>query len=206
VLLKELVNTNKNTARFDSVMKVVKVNEDKSYDLEDGAGNFIKGRTIDQLKVLPIAGDILKDQYLVEKILDAGKDDNGSWVYKVRYLGYGPDEDRWIPHRDVGSETLKKFWQTKRMPVDKGGDGKGKIKSKKITEDKGTKAKEVPILEESKCAEAAVSEDPTLMSIDNPTEEEKVLKGFKKPKVSGRARVTTFKANAGKHYNSRRGR
>lgn len=36
-------------------------------------------------------------EYLVERILDHGKADDGTMLYKVRWQGYGPSDDTWEP-------------------------------------------------------------------------------------------------------------
>ena len=115
VMLKELLETNKNIANYHSIFKVIKVNDDLTYDIEDGAKTIICGRPIDHLKVLPINDDLLNEVYLIEKLVDAKKSDDDKWMYKVRYLGYDSDEDRWVFQKEVSDAMIKDYWANTRI-------------------------------------------------------------------------------------------
>ena len=87
VVLKELKEFSKENPNYHSVMKVIKVNEDMSYDLEDGAKNKVLGRTIDQVKVLPVDDKILEDIYLVEDIVSDARSEGVVW-FEVNLQGW----------------------------------------------------------------------------------------------------------------------
>lgn len=128
VILRELKNMNKNTPHFHSVMKIIKVNDDLSYDLEDGAKIVVKNRTIDQLKVLPIGAEFMEDTFLVEKILD-NKKINGQMYYKVKFLGYDAEAD-WEPCHNISDELIKTYWAKKQVPKEPKPDKETRLKRK----------------------------------------------------------------------------
>jgi hypothetical protein len=114
VMLKELKVTNKNCAFYHSLFEVIKVHEDYSYDIKDAAGNTLEEQPIDHLKVLPIGKDALGETYLVDRIIASKKDEDNKWVYKVRYLGYDSDEDRWVHVKDISDALINNYWKEKR--------------------------------------------------------------------------------------------
>ena len=114
VMLKELVTTNKNIAFYHSLFEVIKVNADLTYDIKDAAGNILEQQPIDHLKVLPIGNDALEETYLVDRLIGAKKDENNNWIYKVRYLGYDADEDRWVSSKELSDVLIRNYWLTKK--------------------------------------------------------------------------------------------
>jgi hypothetical protein len=110
VMLKELVETNKNIAFYYSLFEVIKVHDNYTYDIKDAAGNILEEQPIDHLKVLPIGKDAMGETYLVDRIIGSKKDEDNKWLYKVRYLGYDSDEDRWVHVKDLSDVLINNYW------------------------------------------------------------------------------------------------
>jgi Chromo (CHRromatin Organisation MOdifier) domain len=49
----------------------------------------------------PLPSDDAQDEYEVEAIIDHDEHDDGTMQFLVRWKGYGPDEDLWIPDSEL---------------------------------------------------------------------------------------------------------
>ena len=60
-------------------------------------------------------------EYVVDKIVDAvdGFGD-GSLVYRVRWLGYNPDEDTWEAEENLPKHFIRRYWKSKRIATQQG--------------------------------------------------------------------------------------
>jgi transposase InsO family protein len=52
------------------------------------------------------------DVYDVETILDQEKDDDGKWLYRVRWKGYSSEDDSWEPAEHLSEATIKAYKRT----------------------------------------------------------------------------------------------
>ena len=86
---------NKLDLRYLGPYRIVARTRGGSYILEDGAGNKLKRHfppnLLKKSSVLT-----LTDSFQVEQLLDC-KVENGIELFKVRWFGYGPDDDSWEP-------------------------------------------------------------------------------------------------------------
>jgi Chromo (CHRromatin Organisation MOdifier) domain len=52
-------------------------------------------------------------EYVIERIVDAQSDDVGQPLYRVRWMGYSPEEDTWEPTGNVPSHFIRRYWRTR---------------------------------------------------------------------------------------------
>jgi hypothetical protein len=57
-----------------------------------------------------------EEEYFVDRILDERKQGRGV-QYLVRWLGYGPEEDRWLPGRELAECEALDIWLAKQELV-----------------------------------------------------------------------------------------
>jgi RNase H-like domain found in reverse transcriptase/Reverse transcriptase (RNA-dependent DNA polymerase)/Integrase zinc binding domain/Chromo (CHRromatin Organisation MOdifier) domain/Integrase core domain len=57
-------------------------------------------------------------EYVVERIIDAQSDNNEQTLYRVRWLGYTPDEDTWEPEGNLPSHFIRRYWR-KRLDTER---------------------------------------------------------------------------------------
>ena len=50
-------------------------------------------------------------EYVVERIVDAQSDDAGQPLYRVRWMGYTPEEDTWEPEGNLPSHFIRRYWR-----------------------------------------------------------------------------------------------
>jgi Chromo (CHRromatin Organisation MOdifier) domain len=50
---------------------------------------------------------------VVERIVDAQSDDVGQPLYRVRWMGYSPEEDTWEPTGNLPSHFIRRYWRTR---------------------------------------------------------------------------------------------
>jgi hypothetical protein len=68
----------------------------------------------------PIVTEEGMEEYLVEEIVDVRRRGHG-WQFLVRWSGYGPEHDDWLPARELDEcEALDKWYG-------EGGDGPAKV-------------------------------------------------------------------------------
>jgi hypothetical protein len=58
----------------------------------------------------PILGDDGEEEYNVEKIVDSRRRGRGI-QYRVRWTGYGPDQDSWLPRRSLDDTVALDVWE-----------------------------------------------------------------------------------------------
>jgi Chromo (CHRromatin Organisation MOdifier) domain len=56
-------------------------------------------------------------EYVVERIVDAQSDDVGQPLYRVRWMGYSPEEDTWEPTGNLPSHFIRRYWRTRLDPT-----------------------------------------------------------------------------------------
>jgi hypothetical protein len=95
VVVRNNAPLNKLDLRYLGPYRIVARTRGGSYILEDGAGNKLKRHfppnLLKKSNVLT-----LTDSFQVEQLLD-WKVENGIDLFKVRWFGYGPDDDSWEP-------------------------------------------------------------------------------------------------------------
>jgi hypothetical protein len=59
-------------------------------------------------------------EYVVERLVDVGQDGKGRRLYRVRWLGYKPEEDTWEPAENLPQHVIRRFDQaaTRQRRVD----------------------------------------------------------------------------------------
>jgi hypothetical protein len=55
------------------------------------------------------------DVWDVERIIERSQDDNGQWLYHVKWAGYGDEENTWEPGVNISSNALKEFWDREKI-------------------------------------------------------------------------------------------
>jgi len=55
------------------------------------------------------------DVWEVERIIERSQDDEGQWLYHVKWAGYGDEENTWEPGVNISSNALKEFWTREKM-------------------------------------------------------------------------------------------
>ena len=77
-------------------------------------GSLFPGR--EDARPGPVVGPNGEEEWFVEQILDRKRAGRG-WRYLVRWQGYGPEHDSWLPGRDVREcEALDTFLRENDLP------------------------------------------------------------------------------------------
>jgi hypothetical protein len=50
-------------------------------------------------------------EYVIERIVDAQSDNAGHPLYRVRLMGYNPEEDTWEPEGNLPSHFIRRNWR-----------------------------------------------------------------------------------------------
>jgi Chromo (CHRromatin Organisation MOdifier) domain len=56
-------------------------------------------------------------EYVVERIVDVESDDVGQPLYRIRWMGYSPEEDTWEPTGNLPSHFIRRSWRTRLDPL-----------------------------------------------------------------------------------------
>ena len=76
--------------------KIVRQNKAGNFILVDGNNNILpKPFTPSRLKV--VISDLLANRFFVEQIVDHRHNDDGSFLFRIRWLGYPDTSDTWEP-------------------------------------------------------------------------------------------------------------
>ena len=113
---------NKNEPPYEGIYRITARDPKGAYTLVDETGRTLH-RNVDRewLKVLSGAiSDSPQDanMYFVQDILDHKKDPKTRLdLYKVRWAGFGPDHDEWLPAADIGGSLVRRYLQSvNRLP------------------------------------------------------------------------------------------
>ena len=121
VMVRVPVMTGKLDPRYKGPYKVISRTKGGSYSLEDYEGK-LAGRNFapEQMKPVQKVEDVPVDEiYNVESIVDH-KEENGNFLYRVRWTGYEEEDDTWEPPQNFGDPTfVTKYW--KRRGLNDGG-------------------------------------------------------------------------------------
>lgn len=49
-------------------------------------------------------------EYVINPVVSARLDNHGQPVYKVRWYGYDPEYDSWLPRRDIPNNFVRHYW------------------------------------------------------------------------------------------------
>jgi hypothetical protein len=61
----------------------------------------------------PSSGE--NQEYVVDQIVDAFEDqEDGTYIYRVRWIGYTSEEDTWEPERDLPHHFIRRYWKSQR--------------------------------------------------------------------------------------------
>lgn len=104
---------------YEGPFTVVRKTKGGSYVLKDESGDLLP---IDvppsQLKLISQDDIVPADElYEVEKIIAHQVNSDGKMTYKVRWKGYGPDDDTWEPYEHFTStEPITEYWERRNEP------------------------------------------------------------------------------------------
>lgn len=55
------------------------------------------------------------DVWEVERVIERKQDEEGQWLYHVKWAGYPKEENSWEPGVNISSNTLKAFWEREKV-------------------------------------------------------------------------------------------
>ena len=65
--------------------------------------------------------EVSEQEYVVDKLVDVWEAlDGRSRVYRVRWLGYNPDEDTWEAEENLPKHFIRRYWKSKRIATQQG--------------------------------------------------------------------------------------
>jgi Chromo (CHRromatin Organisation MOdifier) domain len=54
------------------------------------------------------------DEYVVERVVDHTDGPNGEFLFRVRWYGYGEEEDTWEQERKLPRQFIRRYWRDKK--------------------------------------------------------------------------------------------
>ena len=102
---------NKMAPPFIGPYTVEEMTDKDNFRIKDSMGNiYPRECVLDELKIAPYAEPPKNDEYYVEKILEHAQDEeNDAWIYKIRWIGLGPEYDEWIPAAHIESNLVRDY-------------------------------------------------------------------------------------------------
>ena len=52
---------------------------------------------------------VREQEFVVDRLVDGGENDDGTRSFRVRWYGYGPDSDTWEREEDLPPEFVRRF-------------------------------------------------------------------------------------------------
>ena len=113
---------NKNEPPYEGIYRITARDEKGAYTLVDETGRTLH-RNVDREWLKVLSGAISEapqdaNMYFVQDILDHKKDPKSKLdLYKVRWAGFGPEHDEWLPSVDIGGSLIRRYLQSvNRLP------------------------------------------------------------------------------------------
>jgi hypothetical protein len=53
------------------------------------------------------------EEYVVERIIDHADEPGGERLFRVRWYGYGEDEDTWEQEGEIPRQFIRRYWRSK---------------------------------------------------------------------------------------------
>jgi Chromo (CHRromatin Organisation MOdifier) domain len=54
------------------------------------------------------------DEYVVERIVEHGEGPQGGRLYRVRWYGYGEEDDTWEPEEKLPKQFIRRYWRSQK--------------------------------------------------------------------------------------------
>jgi hypothetical protein len=115
-------NSNKLQLKFEGPYRVIGERDDCV--ILDTATSGLRTESKERVIGVPEADDVMKThdrttdgnvEYVIKEIIDMHNDDKGHVVYRIRWEGYGDDEDTWEPEASLPTELVLRYLRTRAL-------------------------------------------------------------------------------------------